>query len=412
MTNSTQAAAPEDVGFCAERLDRIPQYFKSYIDRKKLPGTSLLISRRGKVALRSIQGVMDWDSGEPIKEDTIFRIYSMSKPITSVGLMMLYEEGAFRLEHEVSRYIPGFGDVKVFDGGTADDYKTRALDHPINIRDLMTHTSGLTYGFIADGPVEKLYRRAGLGGARDSEMTLAEFIDELVKQPLVFSPGTSWRYSVATDVCGRLIEILSGQSLDVFFEERIFKPLGMSDTGFTVPKEKIDRFASCYERDPMTKKISLQDSPATSPYLSGQAFLSGGGGLVSTMDDYARFCQMLLNGGELDGTRLLSPITLDFMTENHLPDNQTMQDMGDDSFSETRADGSGFGLGFSVVLDTVAAAAPGSIGAFSWGGMASTFFWIDPQEDLFAIIMTQMIPSTSYPIRPQLQQLTYAAIVD
>jgi len=412
MTSMALAVAPEEVGLCAERLDRIPQYFKSYVDRKKLAGTSLLISRHGKVALRSIQGLKHWDSDEPITDDTIFRIYSMTKPITSVALMMLYEEGVFRLEHELYRYIPGFADVKVFDGGTADDYKTRAPDQPINIRDLLTHTSGLTYGFIADGPVEKVYRRAGLGGARNSEMTLADFVDVLAKQPLVFSPGSSWRYSVATDVCGRLVEILSGQTLDAFFKERIFEPLGMRDTGFTVAKDKVDRFASCYERDPETKEISLQDSPATSPYVTGQKFLSGGGGLVSTMGDYARFCQMLLNGGELDGARLLSPTTIDFMAQNHLPDNQTMQDMGDDSFSETRADGSGFGLGFSVVIDPVAASAPGSIGAISWGGMASTYFWIDPQEDLFAIVMTQMIPSTSYPIRPQLQQLTYAAIID
>jgi CubicO group peptidase (beta-lactamase class C family) len=186
----------------------------------------------------------------------------------------------------------------------------------------------------------------------------------------------------------------------------------MTDTGFTVPVEKIDRFASCYERNPETKEITLQDKPETSPYMKERSFLSGGGGLVSTIDDYARFCQMLLNGGELDGVRLLSPTTLDFMAQNHLPDNQTMQDMGDDTFSETRADGSGFGLGFSVVIDPIAASAPGSVGAISWGGMASTYFWVDPVEDLYAIVMTQMIPSTSYPMRPQLQQLTYASIID
>lgn len=412
MNVMPDVTTPEDAGMCAERLDRLPRFFQSYLERKKISGLSLLVSRGGQIVHQSHQGVMDWETNKPIAADTLFRIYSMTKPITSVALMMLYEEGAFRLEHEVFRYLPEFRDSQVFESGDADNYTTHAPERPIQIRDLLTHTSGLTYDFLVQHPVDKLYRRAKLRGIGAEDMKLETFIQKLAEQPLVFSPGTKWNYSFATDVCGRLVEVLSGKPLDAFFSERIFKPLQMPDTFFRVPQDKADRLASCYERAPQTKEIKLQDPGATSVYLNDRAFLSGGGGLVSCLNDYHRFCRMLLNGGALDGQRLLSPTTVEFMTQNHLPGGKTMVDMGDETFSETRMDGSGFGLGFSVVLNPADAMAPVSQGAFSWGGAASTYFWIDPAEDLIGIMMTQLMPSAAYPLRPQFQQLAYAAITE
>ncbi len=412
MDIATDIATPEDFGMSRERLDRLPPYFKTYLDRKKISGLSLLVSRAGKVVHQSHQGVMDWDTGQPVDNDTLFRIYSMTKPITSVALMMLYEEGRFRLEHEVFRYLPEFRDTPVFDSGDAETFTTRAPDRPMQILDLLTHTSGLTYDFLVQHPVDKMYRRSKLRGLGSEDMSLEAFVNRLAAHPLVFSPGQKWNYSFATDVCGRLVEVLSGQSLGAFFKTRIFDPLGMTDTFFQVPEEKAHRLASCYERDPQTKEIRMQDAGATSPYLTKRLFQSGGGGLVSSLADYHRFCRMLLNGGELDGTRILSPTTIDFMVQNHLPNGQTMAEMGDETFSETRMDGSGFGLGFSVVTSAVDAMAPVTEGTFSWGGAASTFFWIDPAEELVGILMTQLMPSAAYPLRPQFQQLTYAAITE
>jgi len=409
MNVMDKISSPSDVGMDQGRLNKMPGYFQAYLDRKKFSGLSLLVARQGKIVHQSCIGVKDWDTGEPITSDTIFRIYSMSKPITSVALMMLYEEGLFRLEHEVSKYLPEFADQRVWKNGDAAAYQTQLPERGMIVRDLLTHTSGLTYDFMHQHPVDRLYRRAGLRG---DDKPLDQFVQLLAKQPLVFSPGTRWNYSFSTDVCGRLVEVLSGMSLDQFFRTRIFEPLGMVDTGFRVPADKVGRFASCYERNPKTGEAKLQDKSTDSPYLQDRKFFSGGGGLVSTMGDYYRFCQMLLNGGELDGARLLSPTTIDFMTQNHLPDNKSMKDMGDEMFSEARMEGSGFGLGFSVIIDPVETMAPVSPGAFSWGGAASTYFWIDPQEDLIGISMTQLMPSNAYPIRPQFQTLTYAAIVD
>ncbi|MFT7128898.1 MAG: CubicO group peptidase (beta-lactamase class C family) [Gammaproteobacteria bacterium] len=410
MTIMTPVETPEEVGLSSERLARIPDYFQAYLDRKKVSGMSFLIARGGRIAYQHCMGVQDFDTNSPIKPDTIFRIYSMSKPITSVALMMLYEEGKFRLDHEVSRYIPEFAQLKVYDQGGIDDFTTKPLERPMIVRDLLTHTSGLTYGFMFQNTVDRLYRKGPISDARSSKMTLEEYCIELAKMPLVFSPGTSWNYSVSTDVCGRLVEVMSGMSLDEFFKKRIFEPLNMTDTSFDIPADKVDRFASCYARDPKTKEAQLQDSGSNSSYFGEKSFFSGGGGLISTIGDYYKFCQMLLNGGELDGKRLLSPTTIDFMTTNHLPENKTMSDMGDSLFSENRMDGSGFGLGFSVILNPVEVMAVGSTGSYSWGGAASTYFWIDPSEDLLAIFMTQLMPSDAYPMRAQLQQLTYAAI--
>jgi CubicO group peptidase (beta-lactamase class C family) len=401
---------PKEAGLNAERLKRIPGYFQGYIDSQRLPCCAALVARGGQVAHLSFQGSTEMGGKTPIDETTIYRIYSMTKPITSVAAMMLFEEGLLRLDHEVSRYIPEFGDVQVFAGGTAEAPKLEKPSRPIMVRDLFLHTSGLSYSFLQQGPVDAIYRARGIehfkwGG------DLKTFCEALAQAPLVFSPGDRWNYSNSTDVLGRVVEVASGMSLDEFFRKRIFEPLGMKDTGFHVPESEIGRLMACYARNPTTGVITQSDpGGAASVYAKKPNVLSGGGGLASTIGDYFKFCMMLRNGGEYDGQRLLSPKTLEFMTMNHLPGNKTLRDMGDKTFSETRMDGTGFGLGWSVVTDVIATTQPGSAGTFSWGGMASTFFWIDPVEDIIAIQMTQLMPSGAYPIRPQLQQLVYAAI--
>ena len=397
---------PVLAGLNADRLARIPQYFDTYIDKGRLPCVAALVARGGQVAHLSFRGATEMGGSRAIDADTIYRIYSMTKPITSVAAMMLFEEGALRLDHEVFRYIPEFQDTMVL----GDDGKLVKPARAMTVRDLVTHTSGLSYSFLMQGAVDTYYRDNKLEYSQ-WKGDLASFCQALAKAPLVFSPGDRWNYSNSTDVLGRVVEVASGMSLDQFFQTRIFGPLGMKDTGFHVPAESLDRLMACYRRDPVSGVISLADpGGAASAYAKPPNVFSGGGGLASTIGDYFRFCLMLANGGELDGVRLLSPKTLEFMTMNHLPDNKTLKDMGDKTFSESRMDGSGFGLGWAVTTDVVATTQPGSIGTFSWGGMASTFFWIDPVEDLIAIQMTQLMPSGAYPIRPQFQQLVYAAI--
>jgi CubicO group peptidase (beta-lactamase class C family) len=393
-------------GMSEERLKRIPAYFDSYIQKKKLPCCAALVARGGQVAHLSFQGATAMGGAKPIGEDTIYRIYSMTKPVTSVAAMMLFEEGALRLDHEVFRYIPEFQDVMVHGA----DGQLRKPDRPMMVRDLFLHTSGLSYSFLQQGPVDAIYRERKIehfGWQGD----LKSFCEALAKAPLVFSPGDRWNYSNSTDVLGRVVEVASGMSLDEFFRKRIFGPLGMKDTFFSVPEDKIERLMACYARNPNTGVITQSDpGGSASAYAKKPNVFSGGGGLASTIGDYFRFCLMLAGGGELEGVRILSPKTLEFMTMNHLPGGKTLKDMGDKTFSESRMDGSGFGLGWAVTTDVVATTQPGSVGTFSWGGMASTFFWIDPVEDLIAIQMTQLMPSGAYPIRPQLQQLVYAAI--
>jgi len=405
-----ELADPAEAGLNAEQLGSIPQYFDSYIGKQKLPCCAVLVARGGSVAHLSFQGATEMGGATPIGEDTIYRIYSMTKPVTSVAAMMLFEEGKLRLDHELHRYIPEFQDVMVFAGGTAEAPKLEKPKRPILVRDLFLHTSGLTYAFLQQGPVDALYRARGIDYGRH-EGDLKSFCELLATAPLVFSPGEKWNYSNATDVLGRVVEVASGMSLEDFFRTRIFAPLKMQDTFFSVPQDKIGRLMACYSRHPTSGKISQADpGGAASAYAKTPNVFSGGGGLASTIGDYFRFCLMLANGGELDGVRILSPKTLEFMTMNHLPENRTIAQMGDRTFSETRMDGTGFGLGWAVTTDVIATTQPGSVGTFSWGGMASTFFWIDPVEDLIAIQMTQLMPSGAYPIRPQLQQLVYAAI--
>lgn len=401
---------PGEVGLNADALRAIPSYFQeNYIDTGKLPCVATMISRGGEIALEDYSGHTTMGGSERINHETIFRIYSMTKPVTSLAAMMLFERGELRLDHDVSRYIPAFADAMVWAGGTPDDYTTRKPDREIRVLDLFTHTSGITYGFLMQNETDAVYRKAKIGHPHE---TLLEQAERIAGLPLDFSPGTQWRYGHSIDVLGAIVEIVSGQPLDEFFKEHIFGPLGMDDTDFWVPAEKIDRLMTCYQKDPVTGEISVSDEGGadSKAYRERPKLLNAGGGLVSTLRDYHRFCLCLLRGGTLDGARLISPKTFEFMRQNHLPGGQTIKDMGDKTFSEARMDGNGFGLGGSVLVNTVANMQPGSLGSFSWGGLASTFFWIDPEEELIALQATQMIPSSTYPIRPQLQQLTYAAI--
>ncbi len=401
---------PHELGLNPDRLAAIPAFFKAnYLDTGKLPCMATLISRGGEVAHESYSGTTEMGAGEPIGPHTIFRIYSMTKPITTLAIMMLMEECKIRLDHPVSRYIPEYKNAMVWDGGTAASPKLRKPDREIQVLDLVTHTSGLTYGFLMQDETDEIYRREKVGHPKD---TLQDMARQMALLPLAFSPGTEWRYSHATDVLGALVEIISGQSLDEFFRERIFGPLAMVDTDFWVPADKIQRLMACYQKDAKTGETTLADpaGAASRLYAKRPNLLNGGGGLVSTLRDYHRFCLMLLRGGSLDGARLLSPKTVEFMRQNHLPDGQTMRGMGRSAFTEVMADGVGFGLGGSVVTDIVQTRQPGSDGTFSWGGLASTFFWIDPEEELIAIQATQLMPSSTYPMRMQLQQLVYAAI--
>lgn len=399
----------EKTGMIVERLNRIPDYFETrYVEIGKIPCVASLVSRRGEIVHESYVGETAIEGGEPIDENTIFRIYSMTKPVTSVALMMLYEEGLFRLDEPISKYIPEFAKTEVWDGGNRKEFKTRKPERPIQIRDLLTHTSGITYGFLMQHHVDSLYRKEKIGSQKD---TLGEMCKRIAELPLVFSPGTAWNYGHSTDVIGHLVEILSGMELDDFFKEKIFAPLEMGDTGFYVPEDKIDRLMTCYDKHPITKEITVSDPGGAESiaYAARPKLLNAGGGLVSTLRDYHKFCCSLLRSNDTR-PKLLANSTLSFMCLNHLPGGSTIKDMGDKTFSEARMDGNGFGLGWAVIVDEVQNFQPCNIGSFSWGGLASTYFWIDPVDDIIAINATQLIPSNSYPLRPQFQQLVYASV--
>ena len=402
---------PEEVGLSSQRLDRIHAHFQRYIDAGKLTGTLTLVARRGQIAYLEPQGHLELEHQRPMQHDTIFRIYSMSKPITSVALMMLYEQGRFQLDDPVHTLIPSWDKLRVFVSGNHPMFATAPPQRPMTIRDLLTHTSGLTYGFMERTNVDAAYRQLGVGDRAESVYTLQDMVDTLAELPLEFSPGTRWNYSVSTDVIGYLVEVLSGQRFDVYLRDHIFAPLGMNDTGFTIAQEQLARFACNYQRQ-SDGSLQLVDAPEHSVYRNCSLF-SGGGGLVSTAGDYFRFTSMLRNRGELDGVRLLGRKTVDLMTTNHLPGGQDLTHLAQAGmFTETAYAGVGFGLGFSVMLDPSRAQILGSPGEFAWGGAASTAFWVDPQEDLIVIFMTQLMPSSSYPLRRELRTLTYAALID
>jgi len=405
-------ARPEDVGLSSERLARIDDHLKKrYLDPGKIAGALTLVWRRGQIAWLSPVGLMDRERGRAMSSDTLFRIYSMTKPITSVALMQLHEHGHFQLSDPVHRFLPEFRDLGVYEAGSFPNYLTRPCSRAMTVLDLLRHTSGLTYGFMHRTNVDHGYRKLGIGDTGRFDGTLSEMCTQLARLPLEFSPGDAWNYSVSTDVCGHLIERISGEPLDTYLRRHLFEPLGMEDTGFHVPSEKADRLAACYERGP-GKALRLQDDPETSPYREEPRFLSGGGGLVSSAADYLRFCRMLEAGGELEGQRILGRKTLELMTRNHLGEGRDLSEVALGPFSETPYAGVGFGLGFSVQLDCAAGAVVGSEGEFAWGGAASTVFWVDPREDLIVIFLTQFMPSRIFNFRGQLKSIVYGAIVD
>jgi CubicO group peptidase (beta-lactamase class C family) len=415
-------ASPESAGMSKPALDRIGDHLKRrYIDAGRFPGAQLLVYRRGKVVHSTVQGFADLERKAPVKDDTIFRIYSMTKPITTVAFMMLVEEGRVALDEPVHKYIPEWKNLGVFQAGTAPAFLTKPPARPMQIVDLLRHTSGLTYGFQQRSNVDAAYREKQIGLV-ELAGTLDTMIAGLAKIPLEFSPGEAWNYSLSTDVIGYLIGKISGIPFEQFLKERILDPLGMADTDFFVPADKAHRFAACYNADPAglmsfhaaEKKdgLTLQDDPATSPFLTRPSFISGGGGLCSTAADYLTFCRALLNGGELGGARLIGPKTLKLMTTNHLPGGRDLPEMSRSMFAEATYNGIGFGLGFAVTMDPAKTLIPGSPGEYSWGGAASTAFWIDPSEELITIFMTQVFPSSAYPVRRELRTMIYAAITD
>jgi len=402
---------PESVGLDAARLARIEEHLeRAYVRPGKIAGCLTQVARHGETVYQSVLGQRDLERRLPMTEDTIFRIYSMTKPITSVALMMLYEEGRFSLSDPVHRFLPEWRNLEVYVQGNHPHFLTRPTQRPMTVQDLLTHCSGLTYGFMERTNVDAAYRKLGVGERKEGS-TLADMTEALAQLPLEFSPGSAWNYSVSTDVCGRLVELISGQRLDLFFRQRIFEPLEMRDTGFQVPARERSRFAACYARRP-DKSLRLDDDPQDSPYCREVTFLSGGGGLVSTARDYMRFCHMLLGGGALGGVRLLGRKTLELMTRNHLPEGRDLTQTSVGAFSETPYEGTGFGLGFSVILDPVRARRVGSPGAFAWGGAASTLFWVDPVEELVVVFLTQLLPSRTFDFRGQLGQIVYASIID
>jgi CubicO group peptidase (beta-lactamase class C family) len=402
---------PGEVGLDEQRLGRIDTHFKRYVDDGRLPGWQVMVSRRGRVAHFSSYGLVDKEQGRAVEPDTLWRIYSMTKPVTSVAAMMLWEQGAFELMDPISKWLPEFASPRVYTGGSAVKYSTVPATEPIRVWHLLTHTAGLTYGFHRVHVSDEIYRNAGFDFGNPRGLDLAGSCEAWAQLPLAFNPGSEWLYSVATDVLGRLVEVVSGQSLDRFFAEHIFGPLGMADTAFFVEPDQQHRLAALYAMPAGGREIVRFDKMGEAA-LSQPRVLSGGGGLVSTTRDYARFTWMLLGGGQLEDVRLLSPRTMSLMTRNHLPGGVDLQTYGRPLFAEVRYDGVGFGLGFATLLDPSAAKIAGNAGEFNWGGLASTAFWVDPADEITAVFMTQLMPSSTYPLRPQLRQLVYQAVVD
>jgi CubicO group peptidase (beta-lactamase class C family) len=383
-------------------LENIRQYLNdTYVDDGKYVGTMTLVSRKGQVAYLDSLGFMDRENKRPMQEDAIFRIYSMSKAITSIAIMQLYEKSKFRLDDPVYWYIPSWKNLRVYQSGVYPNFLTSRPERHMTIRDLLTHMSGLTYDFMYKSNVDAAYRKTKVQQAE----TLEEFIEILSTLPLEFSPGNKWNYSVSTDVLGYLVEVISGMKLEEYFKTNIFEPLNMEDTSFSCPQEKVDRLASLYEHVPNGEPRLLEI-----PFLNTK-MASGGGGLFSTMADYHNFCSMLLNQGEFNGKRLIGRKTLELMTVNHLPNNQDLTEMSESAFSETPYAGVGFGLGFSVMLDPAKSQTTSDIGEYGWGGAASTVFMINPKEDMFIIFLTQLLPSSTYQVRRELRSLVYSSLM-
>ncbi len=411
-----RVAKPEDRGLDGTRLDRIGTWMRAYVDARRYPGSSVLIARGGEEVFFHATGLRSIEAGLPFARDTVVRLYSMTKPVTTVAAMMLVERGLFHLDAPVSDFIPAFADCHALVPGAKRIDQTEPCATP-TLHQIMTHTSGLSYPFNPGLLPQAMDEEELL--FKPDQGRLAAMVDRVARLPLAFAPGRRWEYSVGIDVLGRVIEVVTGRSLAEVFAEEIFAPLGMTETGFSVPAGTGARFASLYtplEGDAMalnaaqagSETLRLVDEAGKSPFEAATLF-SGGGGLVGTIDDYMRFVEMLRRGGEAAGGRLLSPKTVAFMMRNHLPGD--IASMGPQSFAEQPMEGMGFGLGGAVVLDPARARAPGSEGDFSWGGMASTFFWVDRRLDLSVVFFTQLAPSSSYPARSQLKALVHGAVV-
>jgi len=392
---------PGQVGVDAKRLARIGPAMAGYVKRGQVAGITTLVARYGEIVHFDCSGHADVEAHRPMAEETIFRIYSMTKPITAVAAMMLYEEGRFHLYDPVAKYIPGFADLKVFTRSGFAGLELEPLNRPITFKDLFIHTSGLTYGFFEDNPIDALYREADLF---NDEQPLSAMVERLSEIPLLYQPGTRWNYSFSTDVLGYLVECMADMSLESFFNERILGPLGMRDTGFAVPPGEVDRFSTVYTHDE-TGHLAPMDPASTSRFVLPAICHSGGGGLVSTSGDYLRFAQMLLNKGELEGVRLLSRKTVELMTSDHLPPELRPMQIGDNVIR-----GQGSGLGVAVLTDLGEYSALGSVGSYGWGGAANTNFWIDPAEGLIGILMAQYMPSDTFPVVDDFRVLAYQAL--
>ena len=397
---------PEQFGFDAARLRRIDTHFQKYVDDGLLTGWQLAVTRHDEVVHSATYGMRDTEAGLPVEEDTLWRIASMTKPITSVVAMSLWEEGVFELMDPISKWIPAFENVRVYQKGPVSAPVTVPAVEPIRVWHLLSHTSGLTAGFIQSHVVDALYRAAGYDFGSPGKASLEECVDDWARLPLLFQPGSAWGYGVSTDVLGRLVEIWTGQTLDQAVADRVTTPLGMTDTVWYADPSRVDRLAALYTRNPATgTAVRL---PGFLDSTESPAVLSGGGGLLSTTADYIRFTRMLAGRGQLEGVRILAPRTLALMTTNHLDGDLGKLSTG--GFAETTFDGIGFGLGFATVLDPIPGRSASSPGEFYWGGAASTAFWVDPVEDITAVFMTQLLPSGTYPIRPQFRQLVYSAL--
>nr|WP_295111101.1 serine hydrolase domain-containing protein [uncultured Caulobacter sp.] len=401
------AAAPDSVGFSAEGLKKLDAHMQGLVDTGHLPGVTTMLVRHGKVVNFEVHGKKGFD-GPPMTKDTVFRIYSQTKPVTGVAMMILFEEGKWKLDDPVSKYVPEFASLRVFKGVNADgSFDTVPADRPPTMREIMSHSAGFAYGLNPDNPIDKAYVDTGVLGAKSSQ----EFVRKVAALPLVAQPGARWKYSVAVDIQGMIIEKLSGMSLAEFMQKRIFDPLKMTDTGFWLPASKMDRLASLYVWGPKVKKLVPAEGFMVLDITKPPVVASGGGGLVSTNADYARFAQMLLNGGELDGKRILKPDTVKLMRTNAL--NDTIMNSDVPPFNTAR--GRGFGLDFAVVQDS-AKAGPQGNGTFSWGGAAGTWFWIDPTNDLFFLGMIHILNKDGDPaikdIDDDSAKLVYDALID
>ena len=406
--SSIKMVSPESVGLDGKVLSNTRTYLEEqYVNPGKYVGTLTLVARKGEVAYLDALGLMDRENKKAMQEDAIFSIYSMSKPITSIALMQLYEKSLFRLDDPIHWHIPSWRNLRVYQSGIYPNFLTSRPKRHMTIRDLLSHMSGLTYDFMLRTNVDAAYRKTKLQAKGD----LKAMIEALAELPLEFSPGDQWNYSVSTDVCGYLVEHFSGMKLDKYFQKHIFDPLGMGDTGFSCAKDKVERLASLYEHHPKKGPVLVDPGGSKTARVKTRRMLSGGGGLLSTMADYYRFCSMLLNQGELDGNRIIGRKTLAMMASNHLPDGKDLTEMSQSAFSETTYQGVGFGLGFSVILDPVKTQSLTDVGEYGWGGAASTVFWVNPKEEMVVIFLTQLLPSSTYQVRRELRSLIYSSLM-